>query len=532
MDNMSAFLESQPFIALFLVIGLGYAAGRVCIGGFSLGSGAVLFVGLAVGAIAPKAAPPGLLGTIGLVVFLYGMGIQYGKDFFRGLASPFGIKANILGAVAVLAGCAVAFGTARIMGFGLDFAAGMFGGTMTSTASLQAALDAAGNANPATGYAIAYPFGVLGPILCFFLFKTLLKPKIDLQAPVRLVVAEVRADERGIAGMAVSEVLSRIPKGVELLMIRRAGHNMRPDPSTQLEPDDIVAVAGLPDSLTQLRLGNTEEVRRDRRDFDYVLCFVSKPQFVGMRLSELPTPKDSSATVVQVRRGDVDLLPRPETTIEYGDQLGVIVEPRAREKVRNFFGDSVKAESEFSFVSLGLGFVLGGLVGLIPIPIPGIGTVTLGVAGGPLVVALVLGYLGRLGPFNWNMPVVANIILRNFGFTLFLAGVGMSSGAPLVENIGGSGISFFLAGVCVLLTTVLIVLLVGYFVLQMKFDELLGVASGTTGNPAILAYANQSAPTDRVNLSYAMIFPGVGTIVKVVAVQVMVALGAGGIPPG
>ena len=143
MDNMSAFLESQPFIALFLVIGLGYAAGRVCIGGFSLGSGAVLFVGLAVGAIAPKAAPPGLLGTIGLVVFLYGMGIQYGKDFFRGLASPFGIKANILGAVAVLAGCAVAFGTARIMGFGLDFAAGMFGGTMTSTASLQAALDAA-----------------------------------------------------------------------------------------------------------------------------------------------------------------------------------------------------------------------------------------------------------------------------------------------------------------------------------------------------------------------------------------------------
>ena len=148
MDSISAFLNSQPFIVLFLVIGLGYAAGRVCIGGFSLGSGAVLFIGLAVGAIAPKAAPPGLLGSIGLVVFLYGMGIQYGKDFFRGLASPFGIKANILGAVAVVAGCAVALWTARIMGFGVDFAAGMFGGTMTSTASLQAALDAGRQRQP------------------------------------------------------------------------------------------------------------------------------------------------------------------------------------------------------------------------------------------------------------------------------------------------------------------------------------------------------------------------------------------------
>ena len=106
------------------------------------------------------------------------------------------------------------------MGFEMDFAAGMFGGPMTSTASLQAALNAAGNANPATGYAIAYPFGVLGPILCFFLFKTLLKPKIEVPAPGRLVVAETRADERGIAGLTISEVLPRIPKDVELLTIR------------------------------------------------------------------------------------------------------------------------------------------------------------------------------------------------------------------------------------------------------------------------------------------------------------------------
>ena len=367
------------------------------------------------------------------------------------------------------------------MGIGADFAAGMFGGTMTSTASLQAAIDAAGNANPATGYAIAYPFGVLGPILCFFLFKTLLKPKIDLQAPVRLVVAEARADERGIAGMAISEVLSRIPDGVELLMIRRAGHNMLPDPTIQFEPDDVVAVAGLPDSLTQLRLGNTEEVRRDRRDFDYVLCFVSKPQFVGMRLSELPTPKDSSATVVQVRRGDVDLLPRPETTIEYGDQLGVIVEPRAREKVRNFYGDSVKAESEFSFVSLGLGFVLGGLVGLIPIPIPGIGTVRWGWPPARswwlLSLAISADSVRSTGTCRRLPTSFSAISASRCSWPASAWGP-----ARRVENIGGSASLLPFRG-CVVLTTVLFVLLVGYFVLKMKFDDLLAWSRARLATP-------------------------------------------------
>src|SRR5271169_916970 len=168
MAGIADFLNTQPLFALFLVIGLGYAVGKISIAGFSLGIGAVLFVGLAVGAIAPKSTPPSLIGLLGLVLFLYGIGIQYGKEFFKGLLSPFGIKANILAAIAVIAGCAMAVVTARMMGFGLDFAAGMFAGSMTSTASLQAAIDAAGSRNPATGYAIAYPFGVFGPILCFF----------------------------------------------------------------------------------------------------------------------------------------------------------------------------------------------------------------------------------------------------------------------------------------------------------------------------------------------------------------------------
>jgi putative transport protein len=140
-----------------------------------------------------------------------------------------------------------------------------------------------------------------------------------------------------------------------------------------------------------------------------------------------------------------------------------------------------------------------------------------------------LGYMGRLGPFNWRMPMVANIILRNLGLTLFLAGVGLSSGAPFVKNIGGAGLNMMFANIVVLLTVVLIVLLVGYYVLRINFDDVLGIACGATGNPAILACANQIAPTGKPDIGYTMIFPGVGTILKIVAVQVMLAMPGGSI---
>jgi putative transport protein len=130
------------------------------------------------------------------------------------------------------------------------------------------------------------------------------------------------------------------------------------------------------------------------------------------------------------------------------------------------------------------------------------------------------------------MPLVANAVLRNLGLTLFLACVGISSGTPFVKNIGGVGLNLFLGGLVVLSVTVLTVILVGYFVLRLPFDDVLGIASGATGNPAIVAYASQLAPTGRTDICYAMIFPGIGTILKIILVQIMVAMAKGGVPPG
>jgi putative transport protein len=167
---------------------------------------------------------------------------------------------------------------------------------------------------------------------------------------------------------------------------------------------------------------------------------------------------------------------------------------------------------------------------LIPIPIPGVGTVTLGIAGGPLIVALILGKLRRTGPMLWVMPLPANIVLRNFGLALFLATVGVNAGQPFVQTVSQTGPTMLLLGAAVLLTTVAVVLLAGYYLLKIPFDDLVGVASGATGNPAILVYATRMASTERPDIGYAMIFPSM-TIVKVIAVQIvglLAASGAGG----
>ena len=167
--------------------------------------------------------------------------------------------------------------------------------------------------------------------------------------------------------------------------------------------------------------------------------------------------------------------------------------------------------------------VLGVIVGVVPIPIPGIGTLALGTAGGPLLVALLLGHLGRTGGLVWTIPASANLTLRSFGLTMFLAQVGMSAGPKFVATVQQTGFVLLACGAAILLAVVATTLLVGHVLLKVAYDDLLGIASGVTGNPAILAYAGRAAPTERPDLGYALIFPA-ATLEKIVVVAVLTAL--------
>ena len=296
--------------------------------------------------------------------------------------------------------------------------------------------------------------------------------------------------------------------------------------------DGLMIAADSSDAVasTAAKLGRLEPGRivKDRSALDYIRVFVGKANMVGIPLSQLPLPSGFPTHLLHVRRYDMDVVPTPDLMLEFGDRVGVLTPPDRKEEIRRHFGDTVKATAEFSYVSLGIGMVLGVALGLIPIPIPGLGVVTLGIGGGPLIVALILGKLRRTGPMLWVMPLPANIVLRNFGLSIFLASVGINAGQPFVRTVSESGFTMLFIGAAVLLTTMLIVLLVGYYLMKIPYDDLVGVASGATGNPAILVYSTRMAPTERPDIGYAMIFPSM-TIVKVIAVQVigLLFLGSG-----
>lgn len=530
LDFARDIIGTQPILTAFLAIGLGYLVGQINIFGFSLGVGAVLFVGLALGAFAPKAQIVGPIGLIGLIMFLYGVGILYGRQFFEGMTGVAGRKYNLLAFVAVMAGLAVALGLGHVFGIKLGHTLGLFAGSMTSTATLQAALDTMRNSEPSIGYSVSYPFGVIGPILCIYFMTRTVRPKFPPKEP-QLHMAEITLGA-DCSGWTLDDLRQKIPSGVQIEMVRKGGRNFLPTTDVSLDAGDallVIAERQSDISDAAARVGKLEPGRvvKDRSALDYIRVFVGKANLVGVPLAKLPLPTGFPVQLLHVRRYDVDIVPSPDLALEFGDRVGILMPPDRKDEVRKYFGDTVKSTAEFSYVSLGVGMVLGVLLGLIPIPIPGVGTVTLGIGGGPLIVALIVGKLRRTGPLLWVMPLPANIVLRNFGLALFLATVGVNAGQPFLKTVSQTGPTLLLIGALVLLATVLIVLLVGYYLLKIPFDDLVGVASGATGNPAILVYSSRMAPTERPDIGYAMIFPSM-TIVKVVAVQIVgLLLGTG-----
>jgi putative transport protein len=510
--------------ALFLTIAIGYLVGKINIKGLSLGAGAVLFVALAIGWFAPKGAPAAMIGTFGLALFLYAVGIQYGKEFFRGLVSSEGRKANLLAIIGVvLSGIvSLAFIGGRIK---LGYALGLFAGSGTSTSALQAAIQALGNDDPAIGYSVAYPFGVFGPILFLYLAFIILKPRFS-SAGAGQEMLEIAVRNPEVIGKKVRDVIRSLPAGVKITAVREDHHNEPASPETILKADEVVlAVASDKTALEQAceYLGDVAagRIANDRRDLDYLRVFASTPSVIGKPLSALAVPGGIQYSVMSVRRGDSDLLGQPSLVLEYGDRIALLASRANFPAVRKFFGDSIKGTAEFSYISIGLGMALGFLFGAIKFPIPGLGKLALGLAG-VLVVALILGKLRHFGGINWTIPLSANLVLRNLGLTLFLAQVGMVSGPKFVATVGQSGFLFLGLGAVVLIALVLPILLIGIYVFKLPYDQLAGIIAGAAGNPAILAYSNKLAPTDQPDIGYAMIFPGM-TILKILFVVIVPA---------
>jgi putative transport protein len=252
--------------------------------------------------------------------------------------------------------------------------------------------------------------------------------------------------------------------------------------------------------------------------------FVSASEPVGQRIGDLRLPERFGAIITRVRRGDVDRLAHPDTVLEPGDRVRVVAPRERMDEVTRYFGDSYRNLSEIDVAAFSLGLVAGLLIGLIPMPIPGLGTFRLGLAGGPLVVGLLLGALERTGPITWQLPYNANLTLRQLGAVLFLAGVGVRSGHAFLGTVQSSaGLVMLAAGAALTCVAGLLAIGLGRVVLRVDVDVLCGMAAGLQTQPAVLAFAVEQAGSDLPNTGYASVYP-IATIAKIVLAQVLLSL--------
>jgi putative transport protein len=539
-EAIIATLTHYPVLTLFVVIGLGYVVGELSLFGFKFGVAGVLFVGLAVGSFSPDLALPEIVSTVGLIIFVYTIGIHSGRAFFESFRRQ-GYRDTLL-TVGVLAfGAALTAGIAILFSIPGARAAGLFCGATTNTPALAAAREqlredgkTALSEEPVVAYSVAYPVGVIGVLLCFQLLRrtwSVGPPEPD-EAP-EILVRDFIVRNPGIADRTVADVLG-IHRDVGFVVSRIQSHGVTDlaKSETVLHDGDIVAVVGDEIALERAQqiFGEPSPTRieLDRSQLDYRRVFVSSKEVVGKTIRDLDLQNRHGATITRVKRGDADVVPTPETRLEFGDRVRVLTHRDNFGNISRLFGDSIRGTAETDFGSVALGMVLGVMVGMMPVPLPGGSVVRLGLAGGPLLVALVLGKVEHTGRITWTIPISANLTLRQIGLLLFLAAVGTRAGYSFATTIQDNGLQLLLAGAAITFAVTLLTMVFGYKVLKIPYDSLMGLMSGVQTQPACLAFAVNAARSERPNIAYAGVYPA-AMIAKIVLAQLLVtALASGG----
>ncbi len=543
---MIAFIAANPLILLFLVAAVGYPLGLIKISGSSLGVAAVLFAGLAFGAVDPSLKLPEIIYQFGLALFVYTIGLSSGPGFFRALRRR-GVRDSLFVAVMLIAAACAAYGFARAFHLPRTQAAGLFAGSLTSTPALAAVLESLKSitpeslrdtvlAEPVVGYSIAYPIGVIGMLLAIVIAQRAFKP--DYAAEARLL-RDLGGTSEAIVNRTIRVTTPLSNRGLlatlyhaparRIIFARHLANDkiQLVTDQTRVEVDDLISVIGTEDDIeTAARdLGEivNDERINDRGTFDYRRIFVSNPAVAGRRIGSHNLQQQFGALVTRVRRGDIELLANADTVLELGDRVRVVALRDRMRDVSNFFGDSYRAISEIDILTFSLGLVIGLLIGQIPIPLP-TGVFRLGIAGGPLLVSLVLGAVERSGPLVWTIPYSANLTLRQIGLVLFLAAIGTRAGYTFVSTLlSPSGLLLFGVGALITLATAGLTLFVGHKILKIPMSLLIGMLSGLQTHPAILAFAAQQTRNELPNIGYATVYP-VAMICKIVLAQLLLTV--------
>jgi putative transport protein len=540
--------HAEPILVISITAILGLLIGSVKLRGIKLGVAGMLFSGLLLGHFGFSLDPHLLsfLKEFGLALFVFTVGLQLGPGFFNSLKKD-GLKLNALAITIVLSGAILIFVMGRyLLGWNAGALAGIFSGATTNTPSLgaaQQAMSTAGKADLASqaamAYAVAYPFGVMGIILVIVMLRIVFRidPKkelAELKEQMSLGVREpkrasLRVENPNLDGVPIRNVPGLGDDGAVVSRIRRKDetdvHSATSE--TVLHVGDVILAVGTVDQLDRATLSIGVRVEEDLRKAPGNIIakriIVTHKDMIGQTIAGTRISERFGVTVSRVSRQDMILTAIPDLKLQFGDMLNIVGEEAAINQAANVLGNSVHQLNETSFASIFVGITVGIFFGLYPWPLPGMPVpLRLGLAGGPLIIAILMGRLGRIGPLVVHMPINANTAFRELGIIFFLACVGLGAGGKFVETaFSATGLQWMAMGAVVTTVPLMIAGFIGRKFMKINYLTLTGVLAGSMTDPPALAFSTKLTNSDYPSLAYANVYP-LTMLMRILVAQIAV----------
>lgn len=548
-----AFLEPtmvQAVIIISLVSALGLYLGRIKIFGISLGITFVFFAGILAGHLGIVVNKDMLYfaQSFGLILFVYALGLQVGPGFFSSLKKG-GVAMNMMGLGVILLGLIMTVGLHWVTGVSLSNMVGLLCGAVTNTPALGAAQQALLQIDPANtkgvtdmalACAVAYPLGVVGVILAIIILRALFadKKQKDLkeQRDTTTYVAEFHVSNPAIYKKSIKDVMKLTDKHFVISRVWRNGKVSIPTSDTLLHEHDHLLIISVKSDVENIKVlfGEQENVDWNKADIDWNAIdsqlisrriAVTRNRVNGVKLGSLRLRNLYGINITRVNRAGIDLLASPDLRLQIGDRLTIVGEANSVNTVGKILGDEIKRLNNPNLLAVFIGISLGMLLGALPITLPGMSTpVKLGIAGGPIIVGILMGAFGPRFHLTTYTTMSANLMLRQLGIIIYLAGLGIDSGVHFFETVfRAEGLLWIGLG---FLLTIVPVLIVGFIASQffkLDYAHNVGMLCGSMANPMALSYANTTVDGDEPSVSYATVYP-LSMFIRVISAQLVLML--------
>ncbi|MCR5003759.1 MAG: putative transporter [Bacteroidales bacterium] len=540
----------QAVLILSIVCALGLALGRIKIKGVSLGVTFVFFAGILMGEFADRhgivvdRSMISLAQNFGLILFVYALGVQVGPAFFPSLRKG-GVKLNLYGLLLMALTTAAAIGIYAFTRVGLSDSMGLLCGAATNTPMLGAAQQSLLDVFPdrideangmATACAVAYPFGVIGVLICMIVlrFASRNEPQAANDSAGDSYVAEFHVSNPAVFNLPIGQLHTLTPKNIIISRIYKNGKVQIPSSTTILEKNDHLLCVLNKDSVDAFRVvfGETDAVDWNRPDIDWNKIdnsnlvskhvLVTKEAVNGVKLGSLKLRNQFDINVTRVNRAGITLVAYPNLHLQIGDRLTVVGTEAAIKKVGEILGNEEKVLNTPNLVAIFLGIFLGVIIGSIPFFVPGMKLpVKLGIAGGPIVVGILFGALGPRFKLYTYTTRSANLMLRQMGIVVYLACLGFSAGAGFFETVlSMQGLSWILISLFIAIVPVLITGWIASRWGKLDYAQNAGMLCAAMANPMALTYANANADDEKASEAYATVYP-LSMFIRVISAQML-----------